>query len=409
MLILTLALTGLVFSIFFSSSEFALISANKLQIKVWLKQKKRGSGLSHLIITRKEEYLSTILVGTNLSNILATSFGTVYLDNAGLAPIYIVLIITTIILIVGEILPKAITREFSNSTLRLVSPLLYVFGWIFSPFTRLLQKTGWISVAYSEKSVEDSLSQDRNDFQNVYEQMEHSTSLEKDRQEMIANVFDFSESSVQDAMTPRTDISAVELDTPMPEVIHTFIESGHSKLPVYKSDLDHIVGVIHLYDLFKSPKSISEIIQPIHHIPFSKSAAATLAEFQSAHHAVAIVHDEYGGTAGLVTAEDLFEELFGEFEDEFDEKDLMERMGDGSILTDARVDWKVFNERWGDIIPEGNYETVGGYITHKIGRIPNKGEKLYLSIGMVVIRKAGARRIDQVQIYPEKSEKDERN
>ncbi|MBT3250960.1 MAG: HlyC/CorC family transporter [Candidatus Marinimicrobia bacterium] len=398
MLVISLAILGLVFSIFFSSTEMALISANKLQIKVWLKQKKRGARLAIAIIQRKEEYLSSILIGTNLSNILATSFATVYLTKQNYHPVVIITIIAFIILLIGEILPKAITREFSNSTLLLVAPLLYIFGIIFSPVNRILRKTGWVSTAISEKSLEDKIAIERDDLQNVYEQIDH-TSLEKEQQEMISNVFEFSEADVQDAMTPRTDISAVEINTTIPEVKQMFIDSGHSKLPVFKDDLDHIIGVIHLYDLFKTPDNIQEILKPVHHVPFSKAATTTLSEFQTAYHSIAIVHDEYGGTAGLVTAEDLFEELFGDFEDEFDEDSgTFEKLKDGSIVVNGKVEWEIFNEQFGEIIPEGNYESMAGYIIHAAGRIPNKGEKLYLPIGLVTIRKATARRIDQISI-----------
>ncbi|NQU68369.1 MAG: HlyC/CorC family transporter [Candidatus Marinimicrobia bacterium] len=404
MLSLILAICGLILSIFFSSSEFALISANKLQIKVWLKQNKRGAGLAHSIILRKEEFLSCILVGTNLSNVLATSFATIYFVKLGVPRIWFILFITLIILLVGEILPKAITREVSNHTLRLVAPFLYLFRALFSPFTHFLKKTGWVETAYHEKEMEEDLDKDRDDLQHVYGQLEHNTPLEKDQQELIANVFDFSSAAVQDAMTPRTDISAVEIEAEIPKIMHMFIESGHSKLPVYESDIDHIVGAIHLYDLFSNPIHIRDILKPIHHVPFSKSAAATLTEFQTAHHAIAIVHDEHGGTAGLVTAEDLFEELFGEFEDEFDDENesASEKLKDGSILVSAKMDLDTFNDKWGFEIPEGSYETVGGYVMNAIGRIPHKGERLFLPIGQVLVRKSSARKIDQVQIFPKR-------
>lgn len=397
-----LAICGLILSIFFSSSEFALISANKLQMKVWLKQNKRGARLAHSIILRKEEFLASILVGTNLSNVFATSFATIFFVEQGFPRIWFVLLITLTILLVGEILPKAITRDISNHTLRLFSPLLYLFHLLFSPLTHFLKKTGWVETAYHEKELEEDLDKERDDLQYVYGQLDHNTPVEKDQQELIANVFDFSSAAVQDAMTPRTDISAVEINDSIPQIRHMFIESGHSKLPVYESDIDHIVGAIHLYDLFSNPSKIKDIIKPIHHVPFSKSAAMTLSDFQTAHHSIAIVHDEHGGTAGLVTSEDLFEELFGEFEDEFDDENenSAEKLKDGSFLVSAKLDLDSFNDKWGFEIPEGNYETIGGYIMNSIGRIPHKGERLFLPIGQILIRKSTARRIDQIQIFP---------
>tara|TARA_B100001123_G_C15108401_1_gene946444 strand:- start:253 stop:1056 length:804 start_codon:yes stop_codon:yes gene_type:complete len=238
-------------------------------------------------------------------------------------------------------------------------------------------------------------------IQNAYEQINNSETIEKEQKEMISNVFDFRKSNVSEVMTPRTEVSAVSKDETLEKVLHIFIDSGHSKLPVFEKNLDNIIGVIYLYDLFQKPKNLSDVIKPVLHVPYSKPIMDMMIEFQTSRHAMAIVLDEHGGSAGIITTEDLFEELFGEFEDEFDENmDRGTKLSDGSILVNARLDWEEFNRDFGNIIPEGDYETIGGYIISEIGRIPNKGERLFLSIGQIVVKNASSRQIHQIQLYP---------
>ena len=402
MLDLNLALLGLILSIIYSSSEIALLSANALQLDVWEKQEKYLARLASSILDRKPEYLSVILIGTNLSNILATSFATVYLLRSNLLPHQLIIIpIALVILLFGEILPKSIMQRYANLGLIILSPILKFSYFLFFPIIFLLRKSGWMNVTERFSKTAEELEEKRDDIQHAYEQVDDPEAMEDDQKEMISNVFDFRESKVNEVMTPRTDISAISSTESLEKVLHTFIDSGHSKLPVFEKDLDNIIGVVYLYDLFHSPENIQEVIQPVLFIPYTKPVIDLLGEFQSAHHAMAVVLDEHGGSAGLITAEDVFEELFGDFEDEFDvDTKKSEKQPDGSIVVDARMDWEDFNDEYGNMIPKGDYETVGGYIISQLGRIPNKGEHLFIPIGQTVVIKASARQIHQVQIYP---------
>jgi len=402
MLDLNLALLGLILSIVYSSSEIALLSANALQLDVWEKQEKYLARWASSILDWKPEYLSVILIGTNLSNILATSFATVYLLRSDLLPYQLIVIpITIIILLFGEILPKSIMQRYANLGLIILSPFLKFSYYIFFPIIFLLRQTGWMDVTERFSKTAEDLEEKRDDIQHAYEQVDDPEAMEEDEKEMISNVFDFRESKVSEAMTPRTEISAISSTESLEKVLHTFIDSGHSKLPVYEKNLDNIIGVVYLYDLFHSPENLQEVIKPVLFIPYTKPVMDLLSEFQSAHHAMAVVLDEHGGSAGLITAEDVFEELFGDFEDEFDvDSKKSERQEDGSIVVDARMDLEDFNDEYGNIFPEGNYETVGGYIISQLGRIPNKGEHLFMPIGQMVVIKASARQIHQVQLYP---------
>jgi CBS domain containing-hemolysin-like protein len=398
---LILAIIGLVLSIFYSSSEIALISANPLQIQVWAKQRKKLGEITQSIMESQEQYLTVILIGTNLANILTTSFATVYILKLNILPHSLIVIpIAIIILLFGEILPKSVIRGFSNFGLMSLSPFLYISNIIFAPVVWLIKSVGWLDIS-GRLSTAEQLAEKRDDLQHMYEQVDDSDAMEKDQQEMISKLFDYSQSTVYEAMTPRTEISAVSIDAKLEDVLHTFIDSGHSKLPVYRKNLDNIIGVVFLYDLFTSPEKLQDVIKDVLHVPATKSVMEVMAEFKTAHHALAIVLDEHGGTSGIITAEDIFEELFGEFEDEFDDEyaDSIEQE-DGSILASAKIDWEDFNSKHGPLIPDGDYETVGGFIISEIGRIPNKNERLFLTIGQVVILKSTARRIEQIQIYP---------
>ena len=399
MSILFLAITGIILSIFFSSSEIALISANKLQINVWGKQKLRLSKIANSIVNNKEFYLFCILVGNNLANMLATSFFTIYLVQGGTVPeSSIFIIISLSILLFAEIIPKSIIREFSNITLLIISPFLYFFGIILYPVYFLFDL---FTNHNSGNSIFKEHDYMRDDIQYVYKHVDQSIEIEDEQKEMLSNVFTLGKNTAYEVMTPRTKLSIVSKNDSLKEILHTFIDSGHSKLPVYDDDIDNIIGVIYLYDLFKNPNSINEIIKSVNKIPFTKHISDIMNSFQSSNSNLAIVVDEHGGTSGLITAEDIFEELFGEFEDEFDHYEVKSRvLNDGSIITNARIECDEFNKLYNNLIPKGNYETVAGYIISKIGRIPNQGEKLFLSIGQVLIKKSSSRKIEEIQIYP---------
>ena len=402
MIILFLALTGIILSIFFSSCEIALISANKLQINVWVKQKMRLSKTANSIINNKEFYLFCILVGNNLANMLTTSFLTILLINHGyFAQEFIFVIIALIILLFAEIIPKSIVRQFSNVSLLAISPLLYVFGIILYPFYYIFNI--FFSSDISKNSIFKNKEHDylRDDIQYIYEHVDKSIKIEEEQKEMLSNVFMLGESTASEVMTPRTDLSMVSKKDSLENILHTFIDSGHSKLPVYDGDIDNIIGIIYLYDLFKNPNNIDEIIKNVNQIPFSKNISDIMSEFRDSNCNVSIVLDEHGGTMGIITAEDIFEELFGDFEDEFDHDDIKSKINkDGSITTNAKIECDAFNKKYNNLIPEGNYETLAGYIISEIGRIPNEGENLFLSIGQVVIKKSSSRKVDEIQIFP---------
>tara|TARA_S200000501_G_scaffold89229_2_gene82327 strand:+ start:72122 stop:73336 length:1215 start_codon:yes stop_codon:yes gene_type:complete len=401
MLELNLTIIGLILSIIFSSLEIALITANKLQIDVWIKQKYKLGNIAKDILENKSKFIIVTLIGTTLSNILCTSFFTVFLINNNIVSSSLTFIpISIVILLFGEIIPKTIIREYSNIMLVIMSPLMISFYYIFYPIVFIFNKFNifnnevYLNIKNEKKNLK------RQEVKNVYEQAVDDESIESNEKEIISNIFEYSTKNVSEIMTPRTDISAISNQLSLDEIAHIFIDSGHSKLPVYKDNIDNIIGMVYLYDLYSKPKNLSEIIKETLIVPFSKPVNDLMDELKQKNLSIAIVIDEHGGTAGLVTIEDIFEELFGDFEDEFDYNiEEVKENNDGSITINAKIECDIFNSKFGNIFPEGDYETIGGYIINKIGRIPNENEHLFLDIGQVIIKKSSSRRIKQLQIY----------
>ena len=410
MLEINLAITGLFFSILFSSTEIALISANKLQIDVWIKQKYRFSKLTKFIIKNKSQFLIVALIGTNLANILASSFATVYLIklinhyNAMLYENILFIPIALIILIFGEILPKTIIREYSNIMLLVLSPILYIFYIIFFPVVFIFKKINFMDRKYTTNK-KDLIEQKRDEFEGIFHKGDQSINIDKEQHSIISKIFDYRDQIVKNVMTPLENISAISIQSDLDDLAHKFIDSGHSKLPIYDKNLNNIKGIIYLYDLYSKPEKLNDIMREVLFVSEDKIIPELMKFFKKKHQSIAVVLNNEGNTSGLITIEDVFEEIFGEFDDEFDYKNIQTfKNKDGSITTNAKISIKDFNKKYNNIIPNGDYETIGGYIIKEIDRIPNEKEHLFLGIGHIIIKKASSRRIEQIQIFINQSD-----
>jgi len=399
---LWLAMIGVVLSAFFSGSELAFITANPLQIEVWHKQHRRGAKSAQKLIHDADGFLITVLVGTTLSNIIATSFATAHLLSRGWHPATTLIVIALTILLFGEVLPKTIFQERPNQLFNLFAPLHRIMGIIFLPLAWPLKKFGAKltneTAAASRKQV---TALEREDLKILFASQSNTEVLHPTEKELISQVFDLSEIPISKVMTPRTEVVAIPQSTDLSAVVHTFIESGNSKLPVYGDSLDEIIGVVYLYDIFKDPTDLQSIVRPVTMVPSSNRVIDVLHQLQQVRRSIAIIIDEYGGTAGLVTLEDMFEEVFGDFEDEFDAPDSgITKQADGSLIVLGKTPIEDLIEQYKIDVPEGDYETVAGFVTSLVGRIPFTGEKLYPELGEIVIKKASVRRVEQVHITP---------
>ena len=392
--LISFSVIGILLSMLFSAAEISLIKSNPLQINVWKKQNRLFAYSCSNLIKNKDETLILILIGINFSNVLASSFLTLYLK----IPEYLIIpFIALLILIFAEVLPKTISKEYSNTSLLILTPILFIAKFLFYPMVYILSQFEFNIKAKDESNIaEDG---ERDDLEHIYKEAGEMDIVEKDQKEMIENIFDFGEDTIEEIMTPKSEIASVSVTDDLETILHFFIDSGHSKLCVYENNPDNIIGMISLYDLFDSPSDIKTIIKNVLYVPYDTKVLDVVLQLQSSNHSIGIILDKNKKPKGIVTAEDIFEEVFGDFEDEYDVKDeVIHTKKDGSYIINTSISITKFNEQFGNII-QSDYESLAGYIINEIGRIPKNREVFFLSIGQVKIIKASLRKIEIIQLF----------
>ena len=390
------SIIGIFLSMLFSAAEISLIKSNPLQINVWKKKKKLFAYLCSNLIKNKDQTLILILIGINFSNVLASSFLTLYLK----IPEYLIIpFISLLILIFAEVLPKTISKEYSNTSLLILTPILFISKFLFYPLIYILSQFEFNIKAKDDLDIDDE-EDIRDDLEHVYKEAGNMDIVEKDQKEMIENIFDFGEDTIDKIMTPKTEIASVSVTEDLETILHFFIDSGHSKLCVYENIPDNIIGMISLYDLFDSPSNIKTIIKDVLYVPFDTKVLDVVRQLQSSNHSIGVILDKNKKPKGIVTAEDIFEEVFGDFEDEYDIKDeVIHTKKDGSYIINTSISISKFNEKFNNII-QSEYESLAGYIINEIGRIPKNREVFFLNIGQIKIIKATLRKIEIIQLFP---------
>ena len=411
--ILIVAMLGL--SAFFSGSEIAFVSADRLQAE--MKAHQRGVTGRRVIAAFKNPslVLTTSLVGNNLALVIYSTIMALVLHDplytllapySALSPESAVLIAQTIIaasvvLVIGEILPKTVLSEAANRAVFVVAIPLHVTYLILLPLIKL---TGWTANLLMRLVGADKtpLSQfPRRAFERIIEESRQRGSLDLDDEEseILSNVFELHNKRVRESMTPRTDIVAVAEDTSLEEFRELCIKSGYSKVPVYRDNPDSIVGIAFAYDLFDEPTSLKEMMHPARFVPESKLSKDLFKEFRDTKSSIVIVIDEYGGTAGLITREDLLEELFGDIQDEFDsEEEPTVQLDSNTFILSGRAEVDELNEQFGLQIPPGDYETIAGFILEASGTIPPQSDTIQTGNFRIVILQATRHRIDSVRL-----------
>lgn len=410
----------LILSAFFSGSEIAFVAANRLRVEVRARQRGRVGEVVRGFLETPSTFLTTTLVGNNVALVIYSTLMAFYLEpplhhwfsgfiEAEAAVDISVLIAQTfvaalVVLFFGEILPKSIMRELSNRMVFVLAYPLRVTYYVLLPMVKL---AGWTASQFVRLFAADAATFSqfvRRDFEILIQETKESGELDIDEEgsELLENVFALGSIRVKESMVPRTDVVAVEQNTTLEELRQKFISSGLSKLPVYQDNIDHIVGVVFAYDMFQEPESLAAMMRPAKYVPESKLSKDLLQEFLEAGTSIAVVIDEYGGTAGVVTREDLLEELFGDIQDEFDVEDIILRqVNEGVYVVGGRVELDELHERFDLVLPEGEYETVAGYLLERIGSIPTPQEEYTFDGYRFVILQATASRIDLVRIIRE--------
>ncbi len=387
----------LVLSAFFSGMEIAYISSNKIHIEI---EKKQGGFLAAMLakITQKpSKFITTMLLGNNVVLVIYGFFmGSLILQliypslrEAPSTPFNVILLqtllSTLIILITGEFLPKVFFQIYANSLLKFFIFPAYLFYILFSPVsdTVLWVSNNLLRIFFNTKGDEVPLAFTKIELGDYIseqmEQVEDKDGVDSEIQ-IFQNALGFSEVKAREVMIPRTELTAVELHESPASLTELFIATGYSKIVVYKDTIDDIVGYVHSFDLFKKPADIKTILMPLEYVPETIFISDVLNLLTKKRKSIAVVLDEYGGTSGIITVEDIVEELFGEIEDEHDTPELHEeRLNENEFKFSARLEVDYLNQTYRLDLPESeNYETLGGLIVNELGEIPEKGQIVIL-------------------------------
>jgi len=392
----------LMLSAFFSAAEIAFIVGNKIKIEIRARKKNLSALNAKYFINNPDLFFSTILISNNAVNITFASLSSVFLSQLfGLKEFEILLISTILLLLFGELIPKYFGRELADRFVMVVAIPLRVITIVLYPLVKITSKISSVLSRTNLKEEEEIQHLfDKEDIQNLIEESSEAGKMDEEQSDIISKVIDIREQRVYEAMTPRTDIVGIEITSNMQEVLNAFIDSGYSKLPIYDENLDNIKGVVFSKDIFKQPDDLKTVMRDVVFVPETKKSLEMLNEFLDKQFSIAIVVDEFGGTAGILTVEDLIEELFGEIRDEYDDvnEKIAKKVDANSYLVNGKVEIDYLNEELDFLIPEGDYETIAGYVTFRIGRIPVRGESFKIHNLTVQILKADKTKIDLLKL-----------
>ncbi|HPI37939.1 MAG TPA: hemolysin family protein [Ignavibacteriaceae bacterium] len=397
----------LLFSGFFSGSEMAFVIANRIKIEIKSRKENIAAKSAMFFINHPERFFSTILIGNNITNIAFASVSAVIFYQLFQFTDWTILLVSTLILLLlGELIPKYIAREmaerfmlFSSLAIRFISLLLFPVVKIMESLSSKLSSNN-----VSRESISNLFT--REDIEYLVNESQQAGTVNKTDSNIIKKVLDLREQRVYEAMRPRTEIVGVELDTELNDVVSVFIDSGYSKLPVYEENLDNIKGFILAYDLFTAPKNLKSILREIIFVPETKKSIDILNELLEKKLSIAVVVDEFGGTAGIVTMEDIIEELFGEIKDEYDvDENICKKIGENTFLISGKTEIDHLNETFDLNFPTGDYETVAGFITAKTGRIPLTNETITIDDYQILVVRANQVKIDLIKLALNKEEK----
>lgn len=419
---LLIILATLVLSGFFSGSEIAFVSANRLKLEIESRKDSFSARSLAYFTERPEQYLTTTLLGNNIINVLYATLMALFLETpirtafqgwlGYEAPGAIILVTQTVIaavliMVLGEIIPKSIFHSQSNFMMGVVAAPMRIIHGVLRPLVHLAERISDLLISRIGLEAEkQEMIFRRQDIEMLFKELKDSgggEDFDREDSEILHNVMGLSTIRVKECMIPRTEIVAVEQNTSLDEVLKAFISSGYSKLPVYRETIDDVIGVIFAYDLFTKPARLKEIIRPVTLIPSSKRAQDLLTEFRLNNLSMAVVIDEYGGTAGLITSEDLVEEVVGDIQDEYDvEESFARRLNENTFVISGSYELEELLKEYPEIrIPfpeDSEYETIAGFVIQQCGRIPKVNEELMLHGNKFIISKGTPSRIETLKL-----------
>lgn len=409
-------LVSLLLSAFFSGVEIAFISSDKLHIELRSQQGHLSDKILSGFVKKPSWFITSTLIGNNvtlviygifmafiLKPLIANSLPSI-LNNELIVFVLQTSMATIIVLITAEFLPKSLSLLSPNRMLSFLAIPIYIIYILFFPAVWLIVNLSKILI---EKVLRLEYSEDKPVFGlidlNQYIKRMINVQEEEQKQEVNAKIFtnalEFKTVKIRDCLVPRTELVTVSFDDTIEELKTAFVESGYSKVLVYKESIDNIIGYCNSIELFKKPENLSDIIIPILIVPETMLANELMIQFISERKNIALVVDEYGGTSGIVTIEDIMEEIFGEIQDEHDEEDLLEkRIDNENFLLSARHEIDYLNDKYNFQLPEGDYETLGGLILSLAEDFPKKNEKINSDNFIFNIESIENNRIDNIKL-----------
>ncbi len=409
----------LILSAMFTAFEAAIFNSSTIKLKSSDKKKH----IAKKIVDFKknpERIISSIVLGNNLANIFFTSIMTIlvveytlrYSLSGSIQVIIATIISTVVIVVLGETVPKNIGSFFPEKTSLLLYNIFSVFWYILYPFSYLLSKigTGFLRI-FGIKTKEKKTFERQEEVLKMIEIGKEEGVIEKNEEKMIYSIFEFGDTLVREIMTPRVDIVAADEDTEIETIKKIIIESGHSRIPIYHEKIDEVIGVLYVKDLLKIQfegkriEDLKDILRQAYFVPETKRVDELFAEMQKSKFQLAMVFDEYGGVSGLVTLEDILEEIVGEIQDEYEKEDKqIQKIAENAFLVLGATSIEDFNERFNTDFSDEEASTIGGLILEKLGRLPNPGEEIRIDKLRFIVSKIRDRRIINVKVILGKRE-----
>jgi CBS domain containing-hemolysin-like protein len=406
---------SILFSALFSGMEIAFVSANKLRIELDRKQGTFASRIVEVFTRDPSQYIATMLVGNNIALVVYGIGMAQVLEPLISSYIYgdmwvlltQTILSTLLILITAEFLPKSVFRAHPNAFLNFFALPILLFYIVFYPVSKL---STWVSLGIIKRIFRFDVKTgeerrifgkiDLDHFMGEGKPSEGTGSEHEHNIKMFQNALDFTEVKLRDCMIPRPDIEAIEVHSTIPELTEMFIDSNYSRLPVYDGSIDNIIGYVNSKDLFKKPQSIKSKLLKLDFVPETMLAHKLLASFIKEQKSIAIVVDEFGGTAGLVTIEDIIEEIFGEIDDEHDSSEFVEKqVSSTEFIFSGRLEVSYLNEKYRFHIPESDeYDTLAGFVISKYQSIPKTQEEIEIEGFSIKVAKMDRTRIDLIHL-----------
>ena len=405
----------LILSAFFSGMEIAFVSANRIYLEIEKQQNGFNAKFLNFITKNPSRFIATMLVGNNISlviygifmgdRILQLFFPETLLGGANSIHIVFIqtVISTIIILLTAEFLPKVFFQQFSNVLMKVFAiPTAFFYVFFFPITSMIIILSDYILIKFFKtKGDQVQLTFSKIELGNyIEEQLESTKDMDTVDSEIqiFQNALDFSEVKVREAMVPRTEIIATEITASLSDIKKLFTSSGLSKIPVFDNSIDDILGYIHVFEMFKKPTDLKKILLPVAFVPETMKISEVLKLLTKQRKSIAVVLDEYGGTSGIITVEDIIEELFGEIEDEHDHVALFEKQIDKGLFEfSARVEVDYINQKYDLSLPENEfYETLGGLIVYLKEEIPTEGTVIEIENYEFEIKEVSSTKIEKV-------------